>query len=202
MHDGRQLQFERLLFFSDAVFAIAITLLVIELKVPAGEYATDQDLANGLLTLVPNYIGFLISFLVIGRFWAGHHHQLAVLADFDETLIWRNLLFLGAIAFLPFPNAVVSHFGSSQTAVLFYTFCLIGTGLLNRRLFAHVITLAKAKGADISTLRSGWQPVVIGVAASLVTLLHPLAGLGTLMLTPLYRPAANLAHRLINRKKA
>src|SRR5262245_56638261 len=92
---GERLAFERPLFFSDAVFAIAITLLVIEIRVPephAG--ASDDDLARALLSRLPHIVGFLISFFLIGQTWIEHHRMCRLLAGYDLGLVWRNLWLL------------------------------------------------------------------------------------------------------------
>lgn len=114
-HD--QFQLERLAFFSDAVFAIAITLLIIEVRLPATTPETERGIAQGLADLIPQYIGFFVSFFVIGRFWIGHHRVFGRLKRVDDILVWRNLLFLMTIAFMPFPTALVSHYVSTRVAV-------------------------------------------------------------------------------------
>jgi uncharacterized membrane protein len=86
------------------VFAIAITLLVVDLKVPD---AVDHPMRL-LHDLRPKLIGFGVSFAVIGLFWVGHHAMFRRITAVDRRLILLNLLFLGAIAFLPFPTALFS----------------------------------------------------------------------------------------------
>ncbi len=94
------LEYDRILFFSDAIFAIAITLLVVEIRVPTP--ASGPITAARQLQLAwPQMLGFGISFAVIGRFWVGHHTMFRHITGFDRTMIWLNLLFLGTIAFLP-----------------------------------------------------------------------------------------------------
>src|SRR5512139_4002852 len=98
-HDNRALQLERIVFFSDAVFAIAITLLIIEIKVPhLDATATDRDFLIALARLIPSFIGYFFSFLVIGAYWIGHHKIYGKVVDWDYGLIWRNVFFLMAIA--------------------------------------------------------------------------------------------------------
>src|SRR5689334_20483118 len=101
---------ERLVFFSDAVFAIAITLLVIELHPPHFDraVATDAGHLEALANLIPNFIGYIISFFVIGMFWMGHHRAFALAAHYSPRILWWNLLLLCSIAFMPFASAYVS----------------------------------------------------------------------------------------------
>jgi hypothetical protein len=92
------LEYDRVLFFSDAVFAIAITLLVVDIRVPdiAGVVNAYQALHDARYKI----LGFAISFLVIGLFWMGHHRLYRYITALDRSLIFLNLLFL--IAFLPY----------------------------------------------------------------------------------------------------
>lgn len=188
-HDRHQL--DRLAFFSDAVFAIAITLLIIEIRVPhLPEPAGDTALAGALLGLMPNYIGFVISFLVIGRFWVGHHRGFGLLDRTDAGLIWRNLLFLMAIAFMPFPTAVLSEHVNSRVGVGFYTAWLILAGLFNVALMHHAMRgpLVAPHGTDADRRRSrrmSWSPIVIGVLGFGCAMIQPAFGLIALLLSPL-----------------
>ncbi|MBV8971558.1 MAG: DUF1211 domain-containing protein, partial [Sphingomonadaceae bacterium] len=109
-HDRHQL--ERLIFFSDAVFAIAMTLLVVDVRLPPLHHVSEAALAQALIGLIPQYIGFLISFLVVGRFWIGHHRAFGWLERSDDRLVGLNLLFLLTIAFMPFPTTLISSFAS------------------------------------------------------------------------------------------
>lgn len=108
----------RILALSDGVFAIAVTLLILDIAVPA---RTDDDkLPGALLHLWPRYLAYLLSFLVISRFWVIHRQAFALIARDDPALIWLNLLLLLFIAFLPFPTAVIgAHNGSASAAVLY-----------------------------------------------------------------------------------
>jgi uncharacterized membrane protein len=122
------LSFERIVFFSDAVFAIVITLLVLEIKVPHLERFSEGALNDALLHMIPKFIGFLASFLIIGLMWFEHHRLFRYIKDFDAGLIWRNLFFLLSISFIPFPTALSSEYFASRTAFIFYagSFALAG----------------------------------------------------------------------------
>jgi uncharacterized membrane protein len=101
------LGFERLVFFSDAVFAIVITLLVLPLTDAVADLATSQDLAGDLTDLWPRALSFVVTFLVIGQFWIAHHTMFGVVRSYDPMLLWMNILALLTVSFLPFPSALL-----------------------------------------------------------------------------------------------
>ena len=84
-----------MIFFSDAVFAIAITLLIIEIKVPEidGAHANEHAFINSLLSLVPKFFGFIFSFFIIGLYWFIHHKMFGYVINYTNRLIWLNLCF-------------------------------------------------------------------------------------------------------------
>jgi uncharacterized membrane protein len=126
----RTTELDRIVFFSDGVFAIAITLLVIGLKVPSLPSGfTDGELSHRLLDEWPRAASYAISFAVIGLYWIAHHRVFAHLRRFDRRLIVLNLVFLGLIAFLPFPTAVFGRYGSHRPAVVFYATSMAAAGL-------------------------------------------------------------------------
>ena len=107
--------------FSDGVFAIAITLLIIEIHVPSREHA--ESLGHELLRTWPSYLGYLTSFLTIGVMWINHHHVFDLIDRVDRTMLLLNTLLLMMIAFVPFPTAVLAQFietdGARAAAVLY-----------------------------------------------------------------------------------
>jgi len=110
----------RLVFFSDAVFAIAVTLLVLEIRPPQD----TRHLFHGLVVLWPSYLSYAITFLLIGQVWANHHVMFDHIRSADRTVLFLNTLLLMDIAFLPFAAAVLSaalRTGHGQrTAVVFH----------------------------------------------------------------------------------
>lgn len=128
---------ERLIFFSDAVFAIAITLLALEIRLPPVEGSlSDAQLLRTLLAIWPRYLGYIISFLVIGIFWIGHHRKFGYIRRYDRNLLLINLLLLMAVAFIPFPTTVISEYGN-RTATIFYALSITLVGLLSTALWAY-----------------------------------------------------------------
>jgi uncharacterized membrane protein len=115
----------RLETFADAVFAIAITLLIIEIHVPPREEVLAVGgLAPALAHLWPSYLGYLVSFVVIGIMWANHHNLMKLIDRVDHGFITLNLMLLMCVAFLPFPTAVMAEHLTDEheraTAVAFY----------------------------------------------------------------------------------
>ena len=110
----------RLETFSDGVFAIAATLLVLEFSV---HEAPGADLGNQLLHLWPSYLAYVTSFLTIGIIWINHHYCVQTLARTDRTLMFLNLMLLLVVGFLPFPTKLVAQYlqrPGEQAAVLAY----------------------------------------------------------------------------------
>lgn len=122
-----ELGFERLVFFSDAVFAIAVTLLAIEIRLPAGDYPDGTALLAALIGLWPRYLSYTISFFVIGLYWIGHHRMFRLIARYDRRLLFLNLVLLLWIAFIPFPTAVVGEH-TGPVATIFYALTMAVTG--------------------------------------------------------------------------
>ena len=113
----------RILALSDGVFAIAITLLVIQIALPAT--AEADVLPSALLRLWPRYLAYVLSFLVIARFWVAHHLAFRLIARYDSMLVWLNLLLLMFVAFLPFPTAVLGQHPGSPVAAVLYAISVI-----------------------------------------------------------------------------
>jgi uncharacterized membrane protein len=105
-----------MILFSDAVFAIAITLLVIEIKVPElhSGHITDQALLGELKHLIPKFIGFLVSFMLIGIYWSVHHRMFGFVTNYTPKLLRLNLVFLFFIALMPFSTGFYSEYGGSE----------------------------------------------------------------------------------------
>ena len=164
---------ERLIFFSDAVFAIAITLLIIEVHPPhLDRHATDRDHLIALINLTPNFVSFFISFFVIAAFWAGHHRAFSLSKHWSPTLVGPNILMLAAVVFMPFATAYMGTNMGERVPTVLYDCVLLTTALLNRRL-VRLATSAPVvdENADPLTIARtrarGWG-VTLGAALALV----------------------------------
>lgn len=139
----KEFQLERMVLFSDAVFAIAITLLVIEIKIPElkeGETLTEHLMLVKLAHLIPKFVGFIISFLLIGQYWTVHHRMFGFVVNFSYRLIWLNLFFLLAIALMPFSTGYYSEYVGRGVVspVIFYTANICLLGVFNFFMWRHI----------------------------------------------------------------
>ena len=120
-YDRDGVEFGRTVAFTDGLFAIAMTLLVVSLAVPTlSDESSVSDLANKLSDDSSTFVSFAISFAVIGRYWLAHHTYFSALARLDRGLIALNLLYLAFIAFLPFPTALLGAYFSNPLSVTIY----------------------------------------------------------------------------------
>ena len=134
----RELQLERIILFSDAVFAIAITLLVIEIKAPHAEDLLDSTLMQSLLSMIPKFVGFFISFLLIGQYWITHHKLFGFVERYDNKLLWINIFFLLTIVTMPFSSALYSENIRVNLAFIIYCLNVLASGIFNLLLWRHV----------------------------------------------------------------
>jgi len=178
-HNNSKLQFDRIVFFSDAVFAIAITLLIIEIKVPHLEHsATDREFWIALAKLIPNFIGYFFSFFVIGAYWIGHHKIYGYIVRWNYGLVWRNVFFLMAIAFIPFSTAFFSEYFTRFVPLALYATSFAVAGLLEiwqwRYAAKNNLLDETANPSEISHI--SWRMAVmrtVGIVAILIGLINP-----------------------------
>ena len=180
----KEFQLERLILFSDAVFAIAITLLVIEIKIPEvhnQQELTDSYLLLQLKVLIPKFVGFLISFLLIGQYWRVHHRMFGFIIDFNERLIWLNILFLLSIALMPFSTGFYSEYAGRPvvTPVIFYTCNIAILGIINFIMWQYISKPQRGLTENLSpqlanycSLRAVTVPVVF-IICSIVYVHNP-----------------------------
>ena len=125
---------ERVIAFSDGVMAVAITLLVLDLKLPEG--VSDAELAASLRGSLHGVTCYALSFVVIGLFWMAHHEQYSYIRRVDPPLLWLNLFFLMTIGLIPFLTSVLSdHVGPLPTAL--YAGVMVATCLLLAAMWWH-----------------------------------------------------------------
>jgi uncharacterized membrane protein len=161
--------------FSDGVFAIAITLLVIEIGVPHVDGA-GTTLFGALIEQWPSYLGYAISFLQIGVIWANHHNRFRYIARSDHLLLFLNILFLMCVAFIPFPTALLAEYlqgsGAERTmAGAVYAGTLAVTAVFFTLLWLYAAANYRLvdRNLDPALLRAMTRRYVFGMVAYLVT---------------------------------
>jgi uncharacterized membrane protein len=126
---------DRIKFFSDAVFAIAITLLILNLALPAG--TVDSNLARNLNAIWPEYGAFAFTFLLIGLRWLTHLIQFRYIRCYDYTILALNLALLFSVAFLPFASNVLADHPNSRAASVLYAGSMAIAGIISTWLWWH-----------------------------------------------------------------
>jgi uncharacterized membrane protein len=192
----------RLETFSDGIFAIAATLLVLEIGVST---ANGGDLVADLLKIWPSYLAYATSFLIIGVIWLNHHHCVSLIGRVDRTFLFINNLLLLIVAFIPFPTKLVAQYldkPGEQSAVFAYAATLLMMALLynvwwqyarrNRRLIGEDVPDSRLRAVD-----RAFNPGVPAYALVLgVAFFSPLASvIITLCLAAFYVPSAALWER-------
>ncbi|HLY87004.1 MAG TPA: TMEM175 family protein [Gaiellaceae bacterium] len=192
----------RLEAFSDGVFAIAATLLVLEFAVSRDR---NLDLSGQLLHLWPSYLAYVTSFVTIGIIWMNHHHTVSLLGRTDRTMLFINNLLLLVVAFLPFPTRLVADFlrhDGEKAAVLVYAATFVLMAMLhlvwweyarhNRRLIADTTPDSALRAVD----RAYLPGVPMYGTVFVVAFVSPLAAvLMTFAIAAFYLPSAALFDR-------
>jgi uncharacterized membrane protein len=184
---------ERLIFFSDAVFAIVITLLVIDIHAPHLRFGSpDRDYWIALVNLTPEFLGFFISFFVIGFFWAGHHRALSLASHYSPRLLQPNLMLLASVAAMPFFTAFASANPMMRVPIFCYCAWLTVAAILNRYLQSMVtrppIVDDHVPAETIQLTRDRGTSVILGgLTAAAMSLFVPVLGQISLMTIPLWR---------------
>lgn len=194
--EGNEIEFSRIVAFSDGVFSIAITLLVLNLGI-ANDLA-GGEVGDALWDQRENLLAYALSFAVIGRFWLVHHRFFGEVTAFDGRLIALNLIYLGWIVLIPFSSEVLGEYGNQTAGVVVYAVNLSGVVLIGMLMAADAhrggITSADTAAQLEARRRSVW-------IASVFLLSIPVAffspGLSTLMWLVLFvDPARRLAYRV------
>ncbi len=186
-----ELRLTRVEAFSDGVFAIVVTLLVLELKVPSlHDQGSTSELGRHLLELFPKFLSWLISFIIVCKFWLNHHHVLGLARHGDYGLVWLNSIFLMFQSFIPFPTAMMGEYPANPLAVsLFGTVMAINT-LLFIALHAHILRrLIKpdlVSAQDPRIIRKSFIGVVSYLLGAVAAWLSVQAAFILYMLTPLF----------------
>ena len=128
--EENEIEFSRIVAFSDGVFSIAITLLVLALHIPKD--LEHGEVAHALWGQREQLFAYAVSFAVIGRFWVVHHGFFSEVKAFDARLIALNILYLGWVVLIPFSSEVIGEYAGSPAGVTLYAANLIGVVLIGQ----------------------------------------------------------------------
>jgi uncharacterized membrane protein len=128
----------RLVSFSDGVFAIAVTLLVFNLKVPQISPADVHQLLPGMIRhMLPNFNTYILSFLLIAIYWTFHHRMLNLVTHIDAPFLWMNICYLLLISFIPFPSALFGLYPRETLSFVFYISSMIMVNATSMLMLAY-----------------------------------------------------------------
>jgi uncharacterized membrane protein len=186
-----ELRLNRIEAFSDGVFAIIVTLLVLELRVPElKEHTSVSELAQELIHLLPKFLSWLISFIIVCKFWLNHHHILGLAKHANYALVWINAIFLMFQSFVPFPTALMGEYPDNPLAVSFFGGVMALNTLIFIALHAYIVrNLIKPELASrynpnfVRQATIGPVSYLVGAAVTWISI--PVAFL-VYMITPLF----------------
>ena len=146
----------RVISFIDAVFSIAMTLLVLEVAIPTGAAVTEKGTWGVLSGLIPNFIGLLVSFLVTAVYWIAHLRAMKYVTYFDSKLLWLNIWLLLFVVLMPFSTSFYVNGFMQIGPFVFYSFNLAAIGLFNYLIIRYVIKIA-GKDSGLSPVMGQWE---------------------------------------------
>jgi uncharacterized membrane protein len=177
---GGRFSIARFNSFSDAVFAVAITLLVLSIEpfdIPGR--ITEAEALEGLRSVLPHFYAYALSFVIIGAFWVSHHRLFARFRVVDYRLLWMNLVYLMVVVFVPYPTGLLAQYGRTTTITALYagSICLIG--LLQALMCWYGARYHRAQGLRVDT-----SPIQGYLIASLTLSAVFLVSIGIAFLSP------------------
>jgi TMEM175 potassium channel family protein len=191
------IEFARIVAFTDGVFAIAITILVLGIDVP--EELPGPDIHDFLVDEWPQLFAYFLSFAVIGRHWVAHHHVFGMLHNFDQRLMALNLVYLSLVVLIPFPTNLLGEYGSEPDPIALYAFVIATSALLSwvmlryalARQHIHPDSVPEAHEASLAAL----QPALVFYASIPIAFVSPLAAQLSWLMLPVVGLRARRARR-------
>lgn len=195
-----ELRLNRIEAVSDGVFAIVVTLLVLELAVPSLHDADSaSELGRQLIDLLPKFVSWLISFIIVCKFWLNHHHILGLARHADYGMVWINCIFLMFQSFVPFPTAMMGTYPSNPLAVSGFGMVMALNTLLFIALHTHILWhLLKPELADTvipHIIPKSFIGVLSYLVGAAVAWFAPYAAFVIYLLTPLFFVVPPQRHR-------
>lgn len=191
LRQGRGLEFDRLAFFSDAVFAIAITLVAVEIGVPEIEDSESPvQLWAAFRQDLPTIVAFFISFAVLAGYWLANHRFISALRAYDGRYRAWTMVYLAAVAFLPYPAATFGRYPDNGVAVALFAAAASAVSTLEAALFwsayrGGLFTRAMSRRQALEAMVGSLTPVaVFALSIPVAIAVDPLAGIAVWFLSP------------------
>jgi len=177
----------RLENFSDGVFAIAVTLLVLNIKIPDAKNLDNHQLTQRVLDSIPQLLTFGFTFMVIGVFWVAHQRILSMTKLVDSRLLWLNVVYLMFVAIMPYPAALLAENPFLTTSIQVYSGTLFVIGLMHYLLLRHIYNTSNIKNELFTeeVYRSYTQAGVTGpsiyILSAGLSFVHPYISFGLII---------------------
>lgn len=179
--------------FSDGIFAIVVTLLVLEIKLPHLHEITNGEFLHSFSEIIPKIISWVNSFLVVCVIWMNHHRLMDMFRRVDAGIFWFNNILLMFISFIPFPTAILGEYTNLEYAVAFYGFCLslMGLGFIMLRLYVHKKPELLSDGVELETFKKGTKAsflygFMLYFTGALVSFINPWVAFAVYFFIPVY----------------
>lgn len=150
---------------SDALFAIVLTILILEIKVPhLGDPINSTELLQGLELLVPKFVSFFISFVVIGIFWIGHHNQFPFIERSNRVFLWINIIFFCFVSLIPFSANLLGEYPLNPVSSIFYGSNLFIVGMALYAHWNYAVMAGLTKKLSSSVVTAANKRILVGPA--------------------------------------
>ena len=147
--------YERLIMFTDGIFAIAITLLALEIRIP--EVTNRAELGQAILDLLPQIFVFVYTFIQVGLFWLAHQRMFRYIDRTDDRFMVLCVIYLMVIAFLPVPSSVLARYGDQFSAVEFFAVTMLLVGIMEFLIWEYAAYKGRLVRSDITPLQMSEQ---------------------------------------------
>jgi uncharacterized membrane protein len=199
---GEEPEFGRIAFFTDAVFAIALTLLVLDLRLPrmSGNPNDPASILNALGDLTPKFVSFGIAFALLAKYWMANHRFFARIGRFDKRYLTICMCYLATVAFLPFPTSLIGEYESNPISGVLFALSLAAVSGLETVLLWHA-QRAGLMRTPASEQVYRWQVSVALIPFSMFLVTIPLAFVSPTLMLMSWIVIAPLAGRWAHRRK-
>jgi uncharacterized membrane protein len=204
----KEFQLERMILFSDAVFAIVITLMAIEIKIPESVELTDATLFREMAHLIPTILAYIVSFGFIGTIWYQHLKMFSLLKDYDKGLVVRNMVLLFFIGLFPFSATIITRAKGQMLPFFMYLFMILFCVIAQFLLYHYIVNNPSIRlNTDLTEHKTDLRKrkfAVIGFSIAAVLILityNAISNPELKNLSMLWMMVFPIAFKIITRKK-